>query len=268
MSNSAQPNLEPVPDYENLLRLDGRLFIVAGAGQGIGRQTSHALAALGAKVICVDRDLALAEAVAEEVGGVAHQADITLRSEVQGILDHAAKLGTLRGIVDIVGIAQFDDLVDVDDDHWESTIAINARHAFLLTSMGGKALAANGGGAITLIASVSGMFAAERHSIYGMAKAGVISLAKSAASELGASRVRVNTVSPGIVWTKRISALIGEERRASYDALSPLGSVAFPSDIASAVLFLSSDLAADITGQNIVVDGGSSIKSPLETSSI
>lgn len=268
MTDTRMIDPELVPDYAALLRLDGRLFIVAGAGQGIGRQTAHALSALGARVLCVDRDAALAEAVAAEVGGIAHVADITDRRAVEGVLERAAQEGNLRGIVDIVGIAPFDDLVDVSDEHWEQAMTVNAKHMLLLTSLGGKALAANGGGSITMIGSVSGMFAAERHSVYGMAKAGVIALAKSAASELGSSGVRVNTVSPGIVWTTRIAGLIGDDRRAEYDALAPLGSVAFPSDIASAVLFLSSDLARDITGHNLVVDGGSSIKSPLNTAAI
>lgn len=254
---------DEVPDYANLLRLDGKLFIVAGAGQGIGRQTSHALAAVGATVVCVDRDKGLAERVAAEVGGVAHVADVTDRIEVQSMLDRASELGTLYGIVDIVGIAHFENLVDASDEYWDTAIRLNAKHSFLLTSLGGKLLAKNGGGAITMVASVSGMFAAERHAVYGMAKAGIIALAKSAASELGDAGVRVNTVSPGVAWTPRMSAYLGTERRAEFDAISPLGSVALPADIASAILFLSSGLARDINGHNLVVDGGTSVKSPL-----
>lgn len=267
MSDLTMTDPETVPDYANLLRLDGKLFLVAGAGQGIGRQTSHALAALGATVICVDRDESLADAIAADVGGVALVADITQRSEVQRILDRASEVGTLYGIVDIVGASTVMDLVEGSDDYWDREMELNAKQMYLLTSMGGKALAANGGGVITLIASVSGKFAAESHAVYGMAKAAVIALAKSAGSEFGAAGVRVNTVSPGIVWTKRIAARIGE-RRAEFDALSPLGSVAFPRDIASAVLFLSSDLARDITGQDLIVDGGSTITSPLNARSM
>ncbi len=258
---------DSVPDYANLLRLDDKLFIVAGAGQGIGRQTTHALAALGARVICVDREGPLADAVAAEVGGIALAADITQRAEVARILERAAEVGTLYGIVNIVGGSTVMDLSEGTDEYWEREMDVNAKHMYLLTSLGGTVLAANGGGVITLIASVSGKFAAESHAVYGMAKAAVIALAKSAASEFGAAGVRVNTVSPGIVWTKRISARIGE-RRPEFDAISPLGSVAFPRDIASAVLFLSSELARDITGQDLVVDGGSTITSPLNARSL
>lgn len=252
-----------VPPYASLLRLDDRIIVVAGAGQGIGRQTCHALADVGATVLCVDRDEALALAVAAEVGGVAHVADITDRAQVQGALDRASELGVVSGIVDIVGIAHFEDLVDANDDYWDQAMLLNAKHSFLLTSLGGRLLAESGGGTIVMVASVSGMFAAERHAVYGMAKAGVIALAKSAASEFGSAGVRVNTVSPGVVWTPRMSAHLGAERRAEFDAMVPLGSVAMPSDIASAILFLCSDLARDISGHNLVVDGGTSAKSPL-----
>jgi len=267
MSDIWSTDPESVPDYANLLRLDGKLFVVAGAGQGIGRQSAHALAALGAQVICVDREAAAADSIAAEIKGVPLVADVTQRAGVQSILALAASLGTLYGIVDIVGASTVMDLVDGSDDYWDQEMSVNAKHAYLLTSMGGKALAANGGGVITIIASVSGMFAAERHAVYGMAKAGVISLGKSAASEFGSAGVRVNTVSPGIVWTTRIATRIGE-RRAEFDEIAPLGSVAFPRDIASAVLFLSSELARDITGQNLVVDGGSTITSPLNASKL
>lgn len=268
MNDLKNTNPDDVPNYADLLRLDDRLILVAGAGQGIGRQTSHALSALGAKVICVDRDLPLAEAVASEVGGIPYQADITSRAAVEGLLDFAAQHGQLQGIVDIVGASTVMDLENATDEYWDKEWEVNAKHMFLLTSLGGKALAKNGGGVITLIASVSGMFAAERHAVYGMAKASVIALGKSAASEFGEHGVRVNTVSPGIVWTERIASRIGVERRAEFDKLSPLGSVAFPRDIASAVLFLTSDLARDITGQNLIVDGGSTITSPLNARSL
>ncbi|WP_238006472.1 SDR family oxidoreductase [Dactylosporangium sp. AC04546] len=258
------PDPNEVPAYTELLRLDGTTFIVAGGGQGIGRQTCHALAAAGAHVVCVDRDEELARTVAGEVGGTPAVADITTRAGVREVLDLAESLGRpLRGIVDIVGIARFKDLSDLDDEDWTWNLDMNARHAFLFATEGGARLVAGGGGSIVFIASASGMVAADRHAVYGMAKAAVISLVKSASVELGPAGVRVNCVSPGVVWTPRMSEKIGEERRSSYEALSPLGRVAYPSDIASTVLFLSSDLASMISGQNIVVDGAALNRSPF-----
>ncbi|HEV2685204.1 MAG TPA: SDR family NAD(P)-dependent oxidoreductase, partial [Actinomycetota bacterium] len=94
-----------VPSYTDLLRLDGRGYIVVGAGQGIGRQTSHALAQAGAKVFCIDNDATLASEVATEIGGVAHVADARDRSSVEQAVDAASSsLGRVDGLVDIVGM--------------------------------------------------------------------------------------------------------------------------------------------------------------------
>jgi NAD(P)-dependent dehydrogenase (short-subunit alcohol dehydrogenase family) len=253
----------PVPDYARLGSLAGRGFIVAGAGQGIGRQTSHALAAAGAKVLCVDVVPELAESVAKEVGGVPIVADICEREGVRHALDAAQQsFGNLSGIVDIIGLARFAYLAEMNDEDWAWAQRVNLTHAFLLAQMGGAALAAGGGGSIVYIASVSGLGAAQRHAAYGAAKAGLISLVKSAAVEFGGGQVRFNAVAPGVVWTPRIGGAIGEERRADWTARTPLGRLAQPSDIAAAALFLSSDLASFITGQTLVVDGGLRLRFP------
>src|SRR5262245_60609156 len=98
----------PVPDYANRLRLDGRRFVLIGAGQGIGRQTAHALAANGARLLTVDVDPGLAEDIAGEVGGTAWSGDATKREDVERMFNEAASvLGGVDGFVDIVGISRF-----------------------------------------------------------------------------------------------------------------------------------------------------------------
>ena len=96
----------PVPDYQSMLRLDGRRFVLIGAGQGIGRQAAHTLSGAGARVLCVDVDEGLAQDIAEEVGGVPWSGDATNRDEVERMFaDATAALGGVDGVVDIVGIA-------------------------------------------------------------------------------------------------------------------------------------------------------------------
>jgi NAD(P)-dependent dehydrogenase (short-subunit alcohol dehydrogenase family) len=247
----------PVPDYAGLGSLAGRAYLVAGAGQGIGRQTAHALAAMGGRVLCVDLVPELAESVAREVGGVPLAADMCERDGVRTAVDAAREaFGGLDGIVDIIGLARFAYLGEISDEDWDHAQRLNLKHAFLLAQLGGTAMAESGGGSIVYIASVSGIGAAQRHAAYGAAKAGLMSLVRSAAVEFGTSRVRVNAVAPGVVWTPRIGAAIGEERRAAWTAGTPLGRLAEPSDIAAAALFLSSDMAGHVTGQTLVVDGG------------
>lgn len=251
-----------VPDYASRLRLDDRAVVVAGAGQGIGRQTSHALAACGARVLCVDYDAEAAEHVAGEVGGVAAVADVRERDDIERILDEArAAFGRIDAVVDIVGMAKYAPLLETSDEDVDWTFGMVFRHAWLLAQLGGKALSGDGG-SMTFIASVSGITGAPLHAAYGAAKAGLMSLVRSAAVELGPSGVRVNAVAPGVVWTPRVGAMIGEDGRAKNAANAPLRRVAETSDIASAVLFLTSDLAGYVTGQTLVVDGGVSAKFP------
>jgi len=123
-------------------------------------------------------------------------------------------------------------------------------------------MASSGGGAMAFVASVSGITGAPRHAAYGAAKAGLMALVRSAAIELGPAGIRVNAVAPGAVWTPRVSALLGEEGRQRGSDNAPLRRVALPADIASALLFLMSDLAAYVSGQTLVVDGGVSAKFP------
>jgi NAD(P)-dependent dehydrogenase (short-subunit alcohol dehydrogenase family) len=259
-----------VPDYPGLLRLDGRRFVVIGAGQGIGRQASHALAQAGARLVLVDRDQDLAADIAGEVDGTPWSGDATDRGEVARLAASAVSaLGGIDGLVDIIGMAQYASLLDVGDDVWEWEHDICLRHAWLAMQLVGKEMVTDGGrpgggggGVMVFVASVSGMTAAPLHAAYGAFKAGLIGLVRSAAVELGPLGVRVNAVAPGVVWTPRVSAYLGEEGRTRNSDNAPLRRVALPADIAAALLFLASDLSGYVNGQTLVVDGGVGVKFP------
>ncbi|MGH4030516.1 SDR family NAD(P)-dependent oxidoreductase [Actinomycetota bacterium Odt1-20B] len=259
----------PVPDYASRHRLDGRGFVLLGAGNGIGRQTAHALTAAGARVLCVDLDERRAAAVAAETGGTPYVADVTDRAAVRDLFAHAreefADLGGVGGVVDIVGMARYAGLDELDDDAWDWHFDIVLRHARHAVRYGGAALAERGGGPLVFVASVSGMTAATLHAAYGAAKAGLISLVRTAAVEYGPRGVRVNAVAPGVVWTPRVAGLLGAEGRARNAENAPLARVAEPADIASALLFFASPLSAYVTGQTLVVDGGVGVKFPYPT---
>ncbi|HEV8295669.1 MAG TPA: SDR family oxidoreductase [Acidimicrobiales bacterium] len=255
----------PVPDYPGMLRLDGKKYVLIGAGQGMGRQAAHALAAVGAQVCCVDVDADRAGDVAEEIGGgaVPWVGDVTKRDDVERLFtDAIASLGSLDGIVDIVGMAQYSDLETTSDELWDWHFDMCLRHAWMAMQYASPLLKANGGGTMTFVASVSGLTAAPRHAAYGAAKAGLIALVKSAAVELGPSGIRVNAVAPGVVWTPRVSSYLGDAGKEKNAANAPLRRVALPANIASALLFLTSDLSAYVNGQTLVVDGGVSAKFP------
>jgi NAD(P)-dependent dehydrogenase (short-subunit alcohol dehydrogenase family) len=176
--------------------------------------------------------------------------------------DAESALGRIDGVVDIVGMARYAGLVDLDDESWDWHFDIVLRHAWLAMQLGAKRMTATGGGSMVFVASVSGITAAPLHAAYGAAKAGLMALVKSAAVELGPSNIRVNAVAPGVVWTPRVSAYLGDDGRARNSENAPLRRVALPEDIASALLFLASDLAGYVTGQTLVVDGGVGAKFP------
>lgn len=258
-----RPDDSVVPDYPSQLRLDGRGVVVIGAGQGIGRQVTHALAQCGARTLCVDIDGDLAHDVAVEVGGVPWSGDASQRGDAERLFgDAAAHLGRIGAVVDIVGMAQYRALTEIDDELWRWEEDVVLRHALFAAQLGGKAMAATGGGAMAFVASVSGLTSAPLHAAYGVFKAGLMSLVRSAAVELGPQGVRVNAVAPGVVWTPRVSAYLGEEGRERNAANVPLRRVALPADIAAALLFLVSDLSSYVSGQTLVVDGGVSAKFP------
>lgn len=253
----------PVPDFPSLLRLDGRNVVVIGAGQGIGRQVAHALASVGAVPFCVDLDEGLASDVAAETGGVAWAGDATNKADVARLFaDAESQLGTIRGVVDIVGMSRYGPLVELSDDDWDWHFDIVLRHAYYAIQHAGRAMAAEGG-AMVFVASVSGLTAAAWHAAYGSAKAGLISLVKSAAVELAPVGIRVNAVAPGSIRTPRIAQRGGEDTMARLGEQVPMGRIGEPAEIAAALLFLVSDLASYITGQTLVVDGGASIKFPF-----
>ena len=252
----------PVPDYPGLLRLDGHRAVVLGAGQGIGRQGAHALAAVGARVACVDLDGDLAADIATEVDGLAVVGDATRRVDIERIFAEAISgLGGLDAIVDIIGMARYAALVDLTDEDWDWHQDIVLRHAFYTMQLGGRALAGRGG-SMVFVASVSAITSAPQHAAYGAAKAGLMSLVRTAAVELGPQGVRVNAVAPGVVWTPRVSVYLGDEGLERNRANTPLRRVAQPADIAAVMLFLVSDLSSYVTGQTLVVDGGVGTKFP------
>jgi NAD(P)-dependent dehydrogenase (short-subunit alcohol dehydrogenase family) len=254
------PDSAAIPNYRDFLSLRDRGFVVLGAGDGMGRQTCHALAQAGARVLCVDRDPELAAGVAREVSGMAVSADVTMRADMEHVFQRADEVfgPTLRGVVDIVGVAQIGALADVADDDWDRQFDIVLRHAYLTIQLGGAALAARGGGTLVFVGSISGLVSVARQAAYGTAKAALHHLVRCTAHELGPRGIRVNAVAPGFVRTPRLLSRLSDSFWDNVSEVNPLRRVAVPADIASAILFLCSDLAAYVTANILTLDGGTS----------
>jgi 3-oxoacyl-[acyl-carrier protein] reductase len=251
------------------LGLTGKRAVVSGAGYipgraGHGRRTSQRLAEAGATVACIDIDEGRGKAIVDEItaaGGRAFPvlADMTDDAQVDRAFDEAvAQLGGIDVCVDIIGKATWDRAENTSNQDWQFSILNNLTQVFYLFRAASRRMIEQGtGGSMVALASVDGTVAAGYHSPYGAAKAGVISLVKTFADELGRYGIRVNAVAPGNVGDGNESQPEGEY---AVNGINPLAAPR-ARDIANAVLFLSSALAERITGQTIVVDGGASIHS-------
>lgn len=248
--------------YADRLSLNGRVVAVVGAGQGMGLEAARAVASAGASVLCLDRDLALAEAAAKELGGSAAGVDVTDRAAVRSAFEG---LETLHAVVDVVGMAAWHSVLDSSDEVLEAQFALNYRQAVYVLEAAAPLLKASGGGAFAFVSSASGVAGAQGHSAYGAAKAALMSLVRSAAVELAPDNIRVNSVAPGVIMTPRTRAGVFSSDGDFVDrqaANVPLGRFGEPEEIAAVLAFLVCPASSYLTGQNIVVDGGVGAKFP------
>ncbi|MFB3820072.1 MAG: SDR family NAD(P)-dependent oxidoreductase [Candidatus Methylomirabilales bacterium] len=243
------------------LGLRGKLAVVTGAGQGIGRATARLLAAWGAAVELLDLDAAALAAVQAEIGaqgGSAETAQVDVCDEA-AVVKYFARLGARRGglhiLVNVVGGGKPAKLADITGADWDRMFGFNVRSCFLCCREAIPRL--HDGGRIVNVASLAGRTSSPLQGPhYSAAKAAVIGLTRHLARELGPRGITVNAIAPGATETERIARQMTPARRAELVARIPLGRLATPEDQAGAILFLASSLAAYVTGVTIDVSGG------------
>jgi len=250
-----QDETTQVVDYTKLFRLDGRRAAVIGAGSGIGRESAMGLAAHGAEVICVDRDLAAAKATAARGRNLtAYGLDILDGAAIdQAVID----LGDLDVLVFTAATNVRKRLLDYSGVEFDRVVSLNLRASFDLVRAFGPGMVARGRGSIIGFSSIRAVAVEPGQGVYAATKAGLVQLLRTAAAELGPSGVRVNSIAPGIVdtpLTAQIQAI--PEWAEAYASKSALGRWSRPDELVGAVVYLASDASSFVTGSQLFVDGG------------
>ncbi|SFU09471.1 SDR family NAD(P)-dependent oxidoreductase [Sedimentitalea nanhaiensis] len=232
--------------------------LVTGAARGIGLATAKRLLAAGWRVAILDRDEPELNKAAQELSDVhAVLADVSIPEQVEGALHQISqRIGVLDGLVNNAGVADFGPIRDTTYDRWRTVLATNLDGPFLMTQAFTDLLAADGGGAVVNVTSISGLRASTLRVAYGTSKAALAQLTLQQAVELGELGIRVNAVAPGPVDTKLALAVHTPDIRAAYHDALPLNRYGSEDEIAAAIAFLLGDDASFITGQILAADGG------------
>lgn len=245
------------------LELSGKTAIVTGASRGIGSAIASRFAAAGASIVVhyrtsegEARELA-ARLVEKGTRVAAIRADLTDPAEVERLFEDAAnEIGEADVLVNNAGSYPVARLVEASPEEWKSVVETNLVAVHLATRIAARRLIARGAeGAVVNVASIEALQPAPAHSHYAAAKSGVLAYTRSAALELGRHGIRVNAVSPGLIWREGIEQA-WPEGVASFRARAPLGRLGRPEEVAEACLFLASPRSSFITGANLLVDGG------------
>jgi NAD(P)-dependent dehydrogenase (short-subunit alcohol dehydrogenase family) len=251
--------------YDKNFSLENKVALVTGAAQGIGQAIVELYAEKGADIILVDLQDKVKEVAASlsKFGrkGFPLVADITSTDNVKKVVeDSIQEFDKIDILVNCAGVVFLDDAENISEEYWDKTMAVNLKASFIMAQYVGREMIKAKGGKIVNIASQAGIVALDKHIAYCTSKAGIIGMTKVLAMEWAEFNINVNAISPTVILTELGKKAWAGEVGEKFKQKIPLRRFGYPEEVAAVALFLASDAADLITGENILIDGGYTIQ--------
>ncbi|EAE5921479.1 short-chain dehydrogenase/reductase family oxidoreductase [Listeria monocytogenes FSL J1-208] len=249
--------------FDKDFNITDKVAVVTGAASGIGKAMAELFSEKGAYVVLLDikEDVKDVAAQINPSRTLALQVDITKKENIEKVVAEIKKVYPKIDILaNSAGVALLEKAEDLPEEYWDKTMELNLKGSFLMAQIIGREMIATGGGKIVNMASQASVIALDKHVAYCASKAAIVSMTQVLAMEWAPYNINVNTISPTVILTelgkKAWAGQVGEDMK----KLIPAGRFGYPEEVAACALFLVSDAASLITGENLIIDGGYTIK--------
>ncbi|EBB5846719.1 D-threitol dehydrogenase [Listeria monocytogenes] len=249
--------------FDKDFNITDKVAVVTGAASGIGKAMAELFSEKGAYVVLLDikEDVKDVAAKINPSRTLALQVDITKKENIEKVVAEIKKVYPKIDILaNSAGVALLEKAEDLPEEYWDKTMELNLKGSFLMAQIIGREMIATGGGKIVNMASQASVIALDKHVAYCASKAAVVSMTQVLAMEWAPYNINVNAISPTVILTelgkKAWAGQVGEDMK----KLIPAGRFGYPEEVAACALFLVSDAASLITGENLIIDGGYTIK--------
>ncbi|EFS04428.1 short chain dehydrogenase [Listeria seeligeri FSL S4-171] len=249
--------------FDKDFNITDKVAVVTGAASGIGKAIAELFSEKGAYVVLLDikEDVKDIAAKINPSRTLALQVDITKKENIEKTVAEIKKVYPKIDILaNSAGVALLEKAEDLSEEYWDRTMELNLKGSFLMAQIIGREMMATGGGKIVNMASQASVIALDKHVAYCASKAAIVSMTQVLAMEWAPYNINVNAISPTVILTelgkKAWAGQVGEDMK----KLIPAGRFGYPEEVAACALFLVSDAASLITGKNLIIDGGYTIK--------